>query len=78
MGRIMDDFPNANAVDMESCAMAQVCSKKDIPFISLRTISDFVMDYNECTYEDFWDNAPEIMATNTKRFVNEVLKEYEP
>jgi len=78
MGRIIDDCPFAIAVDMESCAIAQVCSKKNVPFISFRMLSDVVLNPAAKCYEDFWNKAPLQMASNTMRFVMRVLSEYKP
>lgn len=78
MGRILDEFPFAIAVDMESCAIAQVCYKMDIPFISFRMLSDVVLNPAAKCYEDFGDKAPLQMASNTMRFVMKVINEYKP
>lgn len=78
MGRILDDCPFAIAVDMESCAIAQVCSKKNVPFISFRMLSDVVLNPTAKCYEDFWNKAPLQMASNTMHFVMKVLSEYKP
>lgn len=78
MGRILDDCPFAIAVDMESCAIAQVCNKKGMPFISFRMLSDVVLNPAAKCYEDFWNKAPLQMASNTMRFVMRVLSEYKP
>ena len=40
MREIVGHFPEAKAVDMESCAIAQVCYLYKVPFISFRLISD--------------------------------------
>ena len=40
MREIMAHFPEATAVDMESCAIAQVCHIYHTPFVSFRVISD--------------------------------------
>lgn len=78
MGRILDEFPDAVAVDMESCAIAQVCHKKGIPFISFRMLSDVVLSPSAQSYDDFWQKAPLQMASNTMRYVMKVLVEYVP
>jgi adenosylhomocysteine nucleosidase len=53
---IMERFPQAAAVDMESAAIAQVCHLYQVPFISFRIISDSANGdtsrLNE--YNDFW------------------------
>lgn len=54
-------FPEVQVVDMESAAMAQVCHIWNIPFLSLRAVSDTpgrVKD-NIPQYEAFWKDAPE-------------------
>lgn len=54
-------FPEVQVVDMESAAMAQVCHIWNIPFLSLRAVSDTpgrVKD-NISQYEAFWKDAPE-------------------
>ena len=78
MGRIIDDCPFAVAVDMESCAIAQVCYIRRVPFISFRMVSDVVLNPAAKCYEDFWNKAPLQMASNTMPFVMKVLSEYKP
>ena len=38
--RILDLYPDAKAVDMESAAIAQVCYIKNVPFVCIRVVSD--------------------------------------
>lgn len=78
MGRVLDNFPNAAAVDMESCAIAQVCHSMLIPFISFRMLSDVILNPSAKTYDSFWRKAPLQMASNTMRYVMKVLNEYQP
>lgn len=53
---IKGDFPEGLAVDMESCAIAQVCYLYKVPFISFRIISDTPgADAHWQQYENFWD-----------------------
>ena len=40
MLEILSHFPEAMAVDMESCAIAQVCYLHRTPFVVVRAISD--------------------------------------
>ena len=50
------DFPDALAVDMESAAIAQVCFLQDVPFMSVRIVSDTpgaTPDHFK-QYLDFW------------------------
>ena len=56
---ILDTYPAAMAVDMESAAIAQVCYLKCVPFMCLRVISDTpgAAD-NIAQYNNFWEDAP--------------------
>lgn len=56
---IKNKFPQGLAVDMESASMAQVCYMYQVPFLSLRIISDTpgVKDHQQ-QYENFWTEAP--------------------
>lgn len=58
---ILDLYPEAVAVDMESGAIAQVCYIKSVPFVAIRVISDTPgrHDDNASQYTDFWSAAPE-------------------
>ncbi len=54
-------FDDGLAVDMESCAVAQVCYMKNVPFLSLRIISDNPLKTNDNfkEYKDFWGEMAE-------------------
>lgn len=57
--RIKSLYPDALAVDMESGAIAQVCTLRGIPFGVIRVISDAPGDTTHTKqYEDFWADAP--------------------
>ena len=48
---------NLQAIDMESAAIAQVCYKENIPFLSVRVISDNPLHPNQQEqYDGFWDD----------------------
>lgn len=58
--RILELYPDALAVDMESAAIAQVCHLKSVPFVALRVISDTPgKEGNAAAYSDFWNAAPQ-------------------
>ena len=61
LDKIKEKFPEGLAVDMESCAMAQVCHMYSIPFLSFRVISDTPgnTDDHASQYKDFWATAAE-------------------
>lgn len=59
LAEIKKRFPEGLAVDMESCAIAQVCYMCGVPFLSYRIISDTpgVKDHYQ-QYLNFWEEAP--------------------
>ncbi len=70
MRDIVSHFPEAKAVDMESCAIAQTCYINQVPFISFRVISDIPLrDTNAAQYHDFWNTVAENSFQVTRTFV---------
>lgn len=63
-------FPEALAVDMESCAIAQVCYLRKVPFVSFRIISDTPGAKDHFTqYADFWQTMADKSFGVTKAFL---------
>ena len=70
MRSIINKFPEAKAVDMESCAIAQTCYINKVPFISFRVISDIPLrDTDASQYHDFWNTIADNSFQITKTFV---------
>jgi len=70
MREIVSHFPEAKAIDMESCAIAQVCHLYKVPFISFRVISDIPLrDTDASQYHNFWDTIAQHSFQTTKTFV---------
>ena len=70
MREIVGHFPEAKAVDMESCAIAQVCHIYNVPFISFRVISDIPLrDTDASQYHDFWSKVAENSFNVTRTFI---------
>ncbi len=70
MREIVGHFPEAKAVDMESCAIAQTCYINKVPFISFRVISDIPLrDTDASQYHNFWDTIAEHSFQITKTFI---------
>lgn len=70
MREIISHFPEAKAVDMESCAIAQTCYINKVPFISFRVISDIPLrDTDASQYHNFWDTVAEHSFQTTRAFV---------
>ncbi len=61
------------AVDMESTPIAHVCRVFDIPFNSIRVISDIpMMDNNIKDYENFWGDMAEKSLTLTRFLLEKI------
>ena len=70
MRHIVQLFPDAKAVDMESCAIAQTCYLSRVPFISFRVVSDIPLrDTDASQYHDFWDTVADHSFQVTRTFV---------
>lgn len=67
---IVNSFPQAKAVDMESCSIAQTCYLYDVPFLSFRLISDVPLkDEKASQYFDFWDRMADGSFQVTKQLL---------
>jgi|SRR5574344_77962 adenosylhomocysteine nucleosidase len=70
MRSILDKFPEAIAVDMESGSIAQTCHSYGVPFISFRIISDIPLKDNKASqYFDFWKKVAEDSFHVTKLYL---------
>ena len=75
MREILGHFPEAKAVDMESCAIAQTCYINKVEFISFRVVSDIPLrDTDASQYHNFWDTVAEHSFEVTKTFVASLVK----
>ena len=67
---IIELFPEAKAIDMESAAIAQTCYIYKVPFISFRVISDIPLrDTDASQYHDFWNTIADRSFQVTKTFI---------
>ena len=74
MRQILADFPDAVAVDMESCSIAQTCHIYQTPFISFRIISDVPLkDQKGAQYFDFWNRMAEGSFEITRHYLKALL-----
>lgn len=72
---ILSHFSDAKAVDMESCAIAQVCFIRKIPFCSFRIISDNPLEENQIEqYHNFWETMADSSFSVTKDFLNLLIQ----
>ncbi len=60
--QIQNNFPQAQAVEMEAAAIAQTCYLLKTPFIMLRAISDKAGEGNAVSYEKFVAEAGKLSA----------------
>ena len=69
-------YPDVDAVDMESAAIAQVCYIRNVPFACMRVISDTPgADDNIAQYENFWQEAPEHTFGLLRHIINELAED---
>lgn len=72
---ILAHFPDALAVDMESCAIAQVCHLYKTPFVSFRIISDTPgVENHQAQYEDFWGEMAAQSFEVTRLFLTSIVR----
>lgn len=70
MRSIIEKFPDARAVDMESAAIAHTCYLHHVPFISFRVVSDMPLsDTDASQYHDFWSQVAAQSFQLTRTFV---------
>ncbi len=75
LAKIKSHFPQALAVDMESCAIAHACYLYNIPFVSFRIISDTPgIDEHLQQYEDFWGEMSKRSFLVTKHFLETITQ----
>lgn len=73
MRQILEHFPEATAVDMESCSVAQTCHVYGVPFLSFRIISDVPLkDTKAAQYFDFWDRMANGSFNVTSQFLRSI------
>ena len=71
---IKKNFPDGKAVDMESAAIAQVCYAKQVPFMSLRIVSDTpgMEKDNTTQYLDFFAEAPKMTFAVLRQLIETI------
>lgn len=71
---IKKNFPDGQAVDMESAAIAQVCHIKNVPFMSLRIVSDTpgMEPDNTTQYLDFFAEAPKMTFAVLQQLIEKI------
>lgn len=73
VARIKSLYPDVDAVDMESAAIAQTCYLRDVPFACMRVISDTPgADDNISQYENFWEEAPRHTFDMLRQIITEL------
>ena len=73
MRAIASHFPDAMAIDMESAAIAQVCHRYGVPFVSLRIVSDMPLaDEHGSQYAGFWKTVSDKTFSIARDFVKQI------
>lgn len=73
LGHIRSLYPDVDAVDMESAAIAQACYLREMPFACIRVISDTPgADDNIAQYNNFWDEAPRHTFDTLRHIITEL------
>lgn len=73
VSRIRSLYPDVDAVDMESAAIAQVCYLRQMPFACMRVISDTPgTDDNIAQYQNFWEEAPQHTFDMLRQIIQEL------
>ena len=72
--RILSLYPDGLASDMESAAIAQVCRRYGVPFLSFRTISDIHTgeEAQRTSYENFWNDMADNSFTLLARLLESI------
>lgn len=71
VNEVKDLFPNVHACEMESTAIAQVCSQFKAPFVIIRSLSDIAGCEAKVSYDKFLEQA----SINSAELVLLMLKE---
>ena len=66
---------NSNGVDMESGSIAQTCYRYEVPLISVRIVSDAILNPEAKPYDEFWNIAPTMLNDVVMCVVENYLKE---
>lgn len=73
VAHIRELYPDVDAVDMESAAIAQTCFLRSVPFACMRVISDTPgADDNIAQYENFWEEAPQHTFDMLRHIIHEL------
>ncbi len=73
--RILDVYPEAMAVDMESGAIAQTCYLRGVPMYCIRVVSDTAgAADNISQYQNFWTDAPRHTFTAVRQLIEWLKK----
>lgn len=68
---IKEEF-DADCIEMEGAAIAQVCTLDNIPFLVIRGISDTLNENNEIDFHTYIENASKRVAIILKRLINKI------
>lgn len=70
--RIQDVFSEAHCVEMEAASIAHTCSKYNIPFVVMRSLSDVVADNEGMQFDEYLPIAAENSAIICTEFIKDI------
>jgi adenosylhomocysteine nucleosidase len=73
VNRILQDFPDALACEMEGAAIAQAAAQFNIPFLVVRAISDTADHKASQTFDEFIEEAGEKSAQMVIHFIEHLV-----
>ena len=67
--KMLEEVFDADAVEMESAAIAQVCYLSNVKFVAIRSISDNPNENNQVDYVKFLKSSSNIIANFINKFI---------
>lgn len=68
---VTSKFPELLAAEMEACAIAQTCTRFEVPFVIIRSLSDIAGKNSDISFDQFLQTA----AKNSTAVVQHMLRE---
>lgn len=66
---------DSNGIDMESGSIAQTCYRYEVPLISVRIVSDAILNPEAKPYDEFWNVAPTMLNDVVVCVIENLFKE---
>ncbi|MGL4522663.1 MAG: 5'-methylthioadenosine/S-adenosylhomocysteine nucleosidase, partial [Bacilli bacterium] len=66
---IVENFPALQAVEMEACAIAQVCHRMSVPWVVIRALSDIAGKESHISFDKFLEKAAVQSSDHIQRMI---------